>query len=369
MIETVFCDHISARARCMFADAGYEFASTPREASLIWLRTKFRQYFDTLSEGQLINHLPNQRELVEKGDLTKNIQSYYAAHPEAVKEVEPFHPESYRLYVNGERKQFFSQLSHEKSPGNIWILKPTNLSKGRGIEIFSDPVEIWHRFRSAEASDREKYVIQRYISNPLLLDGKKSEIRMYWLIASLDPFLVLLYPEGTVRLNTLPYTLDQLDNPLIHVTNAYQQKSHPDYDPDAVLKWTFAALGEFLAEKEGEADAGFVGKRLVETVKGHLQVVSRGAYSNLIQGTKPEGCFGVYGVDMIVDDTLKVWLTEIQKGPGLSYSNPVKKRLIPPMFNEAVQIMFEVRRRKLRGESLLKLDAMQRFEWVINEAS
>lgn len=368
-IESVFCDHISARARCMFADAGYDFASTPHEASLIWLRTKFRQYFDTLSEGQLINHIPTQRELVEKGNLSKNIRSYYAAHPESVKEVEPFHPESYRLYVDGERKQFFSQLSHQKNAENIWILKPVNLSKGRGIEIFSDPVEIWNRFRSIESSQREKFIIQRYISNPLLLDGKKSEIRMYWLIASLDPFMVLLYPEGTVRLNTLPYTLDQLDNPLIHVTNAYQQKSHPDYDPDAVLKWTFAALGEFLAEKGGEADAGFVGQRLVETVKGHLRVVSRGAYANLIRGLNPGGgFFGLYGVDMIVDEALKVWLTEIQKGPGLSYSNLVKKRLIPPMFTEAIQIMFEVRRRKLRGESLSSLDTMQRFEWVINEA-
>ncbi len=367
-IETVFCDHISARARCMFADAGYEFASTPGEAGLIWLRTKFRQYFDTLTEGQLINHLPNQRELVEKGDLTKNIQSYYSAHPEAAKEVEPFHPESYRLYVDAEKKQFFSQLSHRQGPDNIWILKPVNLSMGKGIEIFSDPVKLWKRFRTVESSREEKFVIQRYISNPLLLDGKKSEIRMYWLIASLDPLMVLLYPEGTVRLNTLPYTLDQLDNPLIHITNAYQQKSHPEYDPDAVLKWTFSALGKFLADKRGEADAAFVGKRLVETVKGHLRVVSHGAYANLVAGLKPGGYFGLYGVDMIVDDALKVWLTEIQKGPGLSYSDPVKKRLIPPMFTEAMQIMFEVRRRKLRGESLAHLDAMKRFEWVINGA-
>ena len=47
------------------------------------------------------------------------------------------------------------------------------------------------------------YIVQRYIRNPLLLSGRKSEIRLYWLIANLDPLIVLLYREGTVRLNTL----------------------------------------------------------------------------------------------------------------------------------------------------------------------
>ena len=266
----------------MFADAGYEFASTPKEASLIWLRTKFRQYFNHLSEGQLINHLPNQRELVEKGDLTKNIQSFYASSPEACRDVAPFYPESYRLYVPQERERFFAALPREEGPDNMWILKPVNLSKGRGIEIFSDLSKLRRRFQRPDPNDPDRYIIQRYIKDPLLLDGKKSEIRMYWLIASLDPFLVLLYPEGTVRLNTLPYSLDQLDNPLIHVTNAYQQKTHPDYDPDAVLKWTFDALGQFLAEKGGESDASFVGRRLVETVKG--QSVS---YTHLTLPTTP----------------------------------------------------------------------------------
>ena len=352
----------------MFADAGYDFASTPKEASLIWLRTKFRQYFNTLSEGQLINHLPNQRELVEKGDLTKNIQAFYAANPGACRDVEPFYPESYRLYVPEEHKRFFATLSNDEGPDNMWILKPVNLSKGRGIEIFSDLSKLRKRFQRPDPEDPERYIIQRYIKDPLLLDGKKSEIRMYWLIASLDPFLVLLYPEGTVRLNTLPYSLDQLDNPLIHVTNAYQQKTHPDYNPDAVLKWTFQALGQFLAEKGGESDASFVGRRLVETVKGQLRIVSLGSHHNLMQDISDEGYFGLYGVDMIVDESLKVWMTEIQKGPGLSYSNPVKKRLIPPMFIEAIEIMFEVRRRKLLGESLKHLDAMKRFEWVVNES-
>ena len=48
---------------------------------------------------------------------------------------------------------------------------------------------------------------------------------MYWLIASLNPLLVLMYPEGTVRLTTKKFKLSHLDDPLIHITNLYQQKN------------------------------------------------------------------------------------------------------------------------------------------------
>ena len=65
--------------------------------------------------------------------------------------------------------------------------------------------------------DRDKQAImQRYIKRPLLLNDRKSEIRIYWLLASINPLRVLMFNEGTVRLNTLPYQLDQFDNPLIH---------------------------------------------------------------------------------------------------------------------------------------------------------
>jgi len=82
----------------------------------------------------------------------------------------------------------------------------------------------------------QEYIIQRYIKNPLLLQGRKSEFRLYWLIACLDPLLVLLYREGMVRLNSQPFQLGNFEKTLIHVTNVYQQKLHPDYDPELLLK-------------------------------------------------------------------------------------------------------------------------------------
>ena len=59
--------------------------------------------------------------------------------------------------------------------------------------------------------------IHRYIINPLLLDGRKFDVRAYMLVASTVPFLIL-YHKGYVRLTCAKY--DENDLSLgVHLTN------------------------------------------------------------------------------------------------------------------------------------------------------
>lgn len=49
-------------------------------------------------------------------------------------------------------------------------------------------------------SQAEKYVGQRYISNPYLIGGKKFDMRLYVLCTSYQPLTIYMYREGTSRL-------------------------------------------------------------------------------------------------------------------------------------------------------------------------
>ncbi len=370
--EWIYFDQRSKSARAAFDLEGLSAVEQPDRAAMLWMRKGYRQMMDALQPHQLINHIPNERCIINKVRLTRTLQRHESNRTEGCLPLSSFYQETWRLDDPKQRAMFFSQLPEPDDPENLWIYKPGASSRGRGIRIlwqFDEFREEYKSYGDHRITDRKRQgIVQRYIHNPLLLKGRKSEIRVYWLVANLDPLMVLLYPEATVRLNTLPYQLGDFDNPLVHVTNVYQQKNHPDHDPDAVLKWKFEALGRYLSEELGLVDADFLQQILVPQIRRVLATVARAAKPSLLNRLPEQGhCFAVYGADFILDDQLTPWLSEVQKGPGLSFNDPVKRDVIVPMLGEAARIMLEIRRRHTRGLPLKDLSHVDQYRWVIND--
>lgn len=78
-----------------------------------------------------------------------------------------------------------------------------------------------------------------YISNPLLLEQRKFDIRAYLLIVSAHPYLVFCH-HGYVRLSCLPYQCDS-DELGVHLTNQYVQKKQPHFK-DTETIWSMEQL-------------------------------------------------------------------------------------------------------------------------------
>lgn len=85
-----------------------------------------------------------------------------------------------------------------KDPLNYWILKPVGLSRGRGIELVN---------KLEDVVFAQPVVLQRYVSNPFLLDGFKFDMRIYVLVTSINPLEAYIYKEGFARLSTERYDL------------------------------------------------------------------------------------------------------------------------------------------------------------------
>lgn len=368
----IFFDPTAHNAASILSALPLDAVERDADADLIWIRKNPREWYDALWPHQALNQIPGQSAMVLKADLAANLQRYSAAHPGMAFSHADFFQPTYRLNDPGEAAAFLAQLPERDTPENLWILKPSNLSKGRGVKVVWRfdwlKKELRRHDRVAvlyEGSELE-YIIQRYIRNVLLLEGKKSELRIYWLIASLDPLLVLMYPEGTARVTLQPFKLDDFSNPLVHITNAYQQKKHGGVDLDVELKWDFARLQDYLSSTKG-APPDFIARVLPGKLAQCLAHVVR-ACEDQLRETPPDGVFfGLYGADFILDDELTPWLTEIQRGPGLSHDDAIKQRLLPPMLRGAMSIVLEVLARKRRGERVTDLSSTHGYQWVIRD--
>ena len=366
----LFVDRVSAAAGEILAGLGLPQAGTPQEADLIWMRTRYHPWYARLREHQAINHLPGEGVLTRKDNLTACLHALGAAQPGAAFSHRDFYQPSFRLGDASERAAFIAQLPPDDDPEQVWILKPATLSRGIGIRIgwrlgwlrealaAGRPVQFMHEDKPAD------YIAQRYIRNVLLLNGRKSELRIYWLIACLDPLLVLMYHEGTARLTSRDYRADDWDDPLIHITNTYQQKKHGGVTPDTELKWDFPRLQDYLV-REKSAAPDFIAQTLLPRLRNMLAYVVRAGESELRRTPASGHFFALLGADVILDDTLAPWLTEIQKGPGLSYDDPVKARVIPPMLQGAVRIVLDVIERKKQRRTMRDLVPAPGYQWVI----
>lgn len=132
-----------------------------------------------------------------------------------------FFPTTYNL--PGDYSLFVEEF--KKSNNAVWIMKPIGKSQGRGIFLFNKLQQIsqWKdelRWKP-ESPQAEPYVVQRYLNNPLLIGGKKFDLRIYVLVTNYQPLTVYLYREGFGRFTHQRYShnMDDLSNPFMHLTN------------------------------------------------------------------------------------------------------------------------------------------------------
>jgi glutathione synthase/RimK-type ligase-like ATP-grasp enzyme len=73
---------------------------------------------------------------------------------------------------------FISNTPLEEKKKPVFILKPEASSQGRGIYLVTNPIDV---------PIEERCIVQRYITDPFLVDGLKFDLRIYVLVLGCDP--------------------------------------------------------------------------------------------------------------------------------------------------------------------------------------
>ncbi|XP_051696470.1 inactive polyglycylase TTLL10 isoform X2 [Oryctolagus cuniculus] len=345
---------------------------------LKWCEVKHRDSYCSFREGeQLLFQLPNNKLLTTKIGLlsalrecarvsSKVHQPGPGSQARALK-MEDFFPETYRLDVREERQAFFSLFDETQ----VWICKPTASNQGRGIFLLrsqDDVATLQAKAQSGEedASSRkmpfrvpQARVVQRYIQNPLLLDGKKFDVRAYLLIACAVPHMVF-FGHGYARLTLSLYDPDSSDLSG-HLTNQFMQKKSPLYlllKEDTV--WSMDHLNHYINSKFSKTPG--LPRDWVLTTFTRMQQIM--AHCFLAVKSKLEcklGYFDLIGCDFLVDENFKVWLLEMNSNPALHTNCQVLKEVIPEVVAETLDLALETFQKSLLGHKMLPLRSQRRF--------
>lgn len=297
--------------------------------------------FKSLKETQKLNHFPGTFQLGRKDKLWRNFQRFICKF--GYKEF-GFLPHTYilpqelkLLKQNWDSKNGSSSGSGDSS-NNMWIIKPPASARGVGIKVINK----WSQLPKKTA-----IIVQKYISNPYLINGSKFDLRLYVLVTSFNPLRIYLYPEGLARFASSKYSdnAKDLKDRYMHLTNYSINKlsSHYTANEDANAaqghKWTLSKLMEFLSNTRG-VDTKSLWRTLQQLVIKTM-IVAEAPITQLCMENMPNNytCYELFGVDVLLDENLKAWLLEVNISPSLHSASPldacVKGPLIQTLFDLA----------------------------------
>ena len=83
----------------------------------------------------------------------------------------------------------------------VWISKPESGAQGDSISLFKNIKDI----SKGGLMNKNGMVVQPYVSNPLLLNGLKFDLRIYVVIVGVEPIQAFICDEGLARFCTEKY--------------------------------------------------------------------------------------------------------------------------------------------------------------------
>lgn len=198
-------------------------------------------------------------------------------------------------------------------------------------------------------------VAQRYVDDPLLIDGLKFDLRLYVVLAGVNPLRVFLYEDGLARFATNPYVSAQrgdIGDLFTHLTNYSINKTSANFcaarngEPDDQIeveeplqhKRTFQQVLRVI-QKQGRDVTEL--KRRIEDLVVKTMTTGQNYLSQVYSTLHPdnaenEQCFQVLGLDVLIDSKLKPWLLEINQSPSFHtdgrVDHQVKTKLLEDTF-------------------------------------
>ena len=291
---------------------------------VLWsTRKKTQPAREHLRPDQLVMYVSGTLALSNKEGLAETLERAYGG------DGYPYWPKSYRLPAQlrearadlqsggtaGARQWFREAVEPE-----WWIVKGKG-HVGKGITLVPHKHAEEH---IARRSAKKPALLQRYITNPLLLEGKKFGLRLWVFITGVEPTVrMYLSEKGLCIVSAKRY--QNLPDNVANVTAKSKTGMASGHFTNAGLNEGGATmpLEEFWARMEGTH-----GKGPVSALRGKLLDAVARAFDAGVRAMRnasgaPEA--QLFGLDFMVDEDLHPWLLEINSTPSTAVGGTADK--------------------------------------------
>ena len=219
---------------------------------------------------------------------------------------------------------------------NIWIIKPSNLSRGRSIQCINSLNQI----NNISSNINNYFVIQKYIENPMIIYKRKFDIRQWVLVTHLNPLTLWMWEEPYLRFSAEDYDIDNFSNIYSHLTNNSIAKYSEKYKNESLIKEDMWELGNFKKYLKENYNKENIWDEIYEKMKNAIICSFDSGRHEIVYR---ENCFELYGYDFMIDNELNVFLIEINSSPAMDYSTSITEKLVQEMSENLIKIVIDKR--------------------------
>ena len=357
------------------------------EWNILWTTKRFFTASSSysLSAFQKLNHFKRTSQMTKKDNLTRNLKRMRANFGK----IYSFYPKTYQFplqysefvtmirkknhvsnhnsislpssiehFLNDKRNSLTKKSNKRRNSDNqiplftednyynsintsIWIAKPASGRRGENITLFTDVSKLNYT---------QPMIVQKYISNPLLVGGYKFDLRIYVLITSFRPLKIYCYNEGLCRFSTQQYDIKDLNNIYSHLTNSSINKSSDTFKQNKLVigsgcKWTIDKLLKHLQiEIDNDHNLKSMDNNHNEKkinirnkIWGHIHdIIILTVLPIIMDVEQCPNCFELFGFDVLIDDKYNCWLLEVNGSPAIAIQSDVDKQVKYPMLNDLI---------------------------------
>jgi tubulin polyglutamylase TTLL6/13 len=285
-----------------------------------------------LKPWQFVNHFPGTFSISKKVALARNIERVQKVFPAAYN----FHPRSFSLPA--QMTDLRAALGHNRT----FIVKPDLGAQGRGIFLVQDGESL--------ANYKECAVAQEYIS-PYLIAGLKFDLRIYVLLASVDPLRIYIFREGIARFCTELYRAPDAENLceiFRHLTNysvnkhneRFKQNEESNGTDEQSHKRSMSCVFSEIERNGGDTEElqREIDRIVVLTILSAFPFVQHNYRAAFKKDDGRSRCFEILGFDVLIDEDLKPWVLEVNHSPSLSCDSESDMELKHKVITDALRI-------------------------------